>query len=425
MEDPKNFGNKTESNIYNNYYSQTDSNIDINQERSITNKAKEMIKSFKNQYLSNIDKSPQICPTEINQNSQNYKSYQLLPGANKVREELNSYDYFFSSNKGVNPNLTPTKNKYQYEKPIPNVEIMSQENAKLKKQLMDLVIENKNLQNKINNNYPSPLLIKDNFSNMNSINRQNQIYRAESDNNIENNNINAPKTDKRFMEESIESIIKTNMRLGGNNNNEIKRNAEIKKYGNTSNMGFLKSNTNFNTNSFNSNNYNPNNINVNPNENINAYANFSNNYINGKYYSLMNDYNQLLEDYKNTKIKLDNYQGILENQKGLSNKYRILNNNYVDLQNRNKELIITIQKMKNDNSVLQRHIGELNKQKKNLENNLKSKSKNKNINNNDNSRNISELKVLKNKYTELQKYIEDIMREKQEVDKNERKKKIN
>ena len=422
MEDQKNFGNKTESNIYNNYYSQTDSNIDINQERNITNKAKEMIKSFKNQYLSNIEKSPQICPTEINQNSQNYKSYQLLPGANKAREELNSYDYLFSSNKGVNPNLTPTKNKYQYEKPIPNVEIMSRENAKLKNQLMDLVIENKNLKNRINNNFPSPLLIKDNFSGMNSFNMQNQVYRGESDNNMEmNKNRNAPKTDKRFMEESIESVIQTNTRLGGNNNIEIKRNYNIKKYGNNSNMGFAKSNTNFNTSSFNSNNYNPNNININPNENINAYANFSNNYINGKYYDLLNDYNQLLEEYKNNKNKLVNLQGILENQKGLSNKYRILNNNYIDLQNRNKELIITIQKMKNDNSVLQRHIGELNKKTKNLENNLKSKSKNKS--NNNDSHNISELKVLKSKYTELQKYIEDIMREKQEVDKNERKKK--
>ena len=40
MEDPKNYLQQGESNAYNNYYNQTDSNYDTNQEKTITNKAK-------------------------------------------------------------------------------------------------------------------------------------------------------------------------------------------------------------------------------------------------------------------------------------------------------------------------------------------------------------------------------------------------
>ena len=428
MEDPKNFVNQPELNAFNDYYSQTDSNYDPNREKNITNKAKETIKNFKNQYLMTNDNNQRILPTEINQNqnAQNY-SYQILPMSNKVREDMNSYDYFFGGNKNGNRSITPSNNKNEMrnEKVEHNIDLISQENNKLKKQVMDLVLENKNLQNKINNNYPSPILVKDNnFNNFNSINRQEPFFKTESENNMNFNNImNVPLNDKKFLEESIESVIKTNMKLG-QNNNEMKKNLyELKKYGNYK-MG-SKRTPNYKQNNYNMNNYNFNNMNINSNENNYPYSNYNQNINNNneKYFSIINDYNQLMESYKAAKIKNDSLQQELENRKGLANKYRILSNNYLDLQNRNKELIITIQKMKNDNSVLTRHIDNLNKQKKSVENNLyKLKNKNANVNNNENSKNIHELKVLKNKYTELQKYIEDIMKEKQDSDKNERKK---
>ena len=160
MEDQKNFAIKTDPNAYNNIYNQTNINYDLNQEKNITNKAKEMIKTFKNQYLVNNDNSQRPIQTEVNQISQNYPSYQNLPMSNKVREDLNSYDYYFSSSGGMNLNITPIKNKVKNQKVEHNIDLMNQENAKLKKQVMDLVLENKNLQNKINNNYPSPILMQ-------------------------------------------------------------------------------------------------------------------------------------------------------------------------------------------------------------------------------------------------------------------------
>ena len=374
MEDQKNFGLQNEVNTYN-YYNQTDNNYEINQERSITNKAKEMIRTFKNQYLMNNNNNQRVIPTDINQPQQNFQSYQMVPNQNKIKDELNSYDYFFSSSRGMNRNITPTKKIISNEAEENNVDFVSQENAKLKKQLMDLVLENKNLQNKISNNYPSPIQIKDNnLSNINSINRQEQLFK-EPENNMNINNINnmnnnlmgIPLNDKKFLEDSIESIIKTNMILG-QNNNEIKKNInELKKYGNYKSSA-QKSNNNFPQSNYNT-NYN--NFNFNPNENNSPnYNNFTNNLNfntntnNDKYLSLINDYNQLLEEFKSNRNKLENLQLELENKKGLSNKYRVLNNNYQELQNRNKDLVITIQKMKNDNTVLTHHIEDLNKKKK-------------------------------------------------------------
>ena len=95
---------------------------------------------------------------------------------------------------------------------------------------------------------------------------------------------------------------------------------------------------------------------------------------------------------------MENLEYELQNNKGFANKYRILNNNYNDLKNRNKELIIMVQKLKNDNTILSQHIDELTKQKNKAENKLKSKIK-KNIENT-NLNNIKELNALKNKYTE-------------------------
>ena len=420
-------------NSLNNYFSHTDNNnFDKYQEKTITSKAKETIKNFKNQYLlNNNNNSQRIVSTEANQISQKYPGYQMI--SNKVREELNSYDYYFSPDRNLNKKVNITK-KQNVENKEHNIDIMNQENTKLKKQLLDLVLENKNLQNRINNNYPSPILIKNNnFSDFNSVNRQEKISRDELDNNIYNNNNynikTVPSNDQKFLEQSMESIIKTNLKLGQNNNDARKNIFDLKQMENYK-MGYLRTNNNNNINNYsnkNFNNYNnTSNLNINPNEKTYSYPNFNNinqllnnNNNDNRYVSLMNDYNQLSEDYKSNKIQLDNVLHEMENKKGLSNKYRILTNNYNDLQNRNKELILTIQKMKNDNSVLTRHVEDLTRQKKNLENNLSKTKKGKNNNNS----NINELKTLRNKYIELQKYIENIMKEKQEVDKNERKKK--
>ena len=390
MEDPKNFA--IDSNAYNNYYNQTDNNYDLNQDKNVTAKAKEIMKNFRNQYLSNIDSNERILNTDINQMPQNYPGYQMLSAQNKAREDLNSYDFYFGSSRGPNRNITPTRNNNFKDNTEHNIDLMNLENAKLKKHLKELEIENKNLQNRLNNNnnnYPSPIILKDNnnFNNMNSINRQEQMIRVESDNNmninnINNNNINnlqtIPLNDKKFFEESIESIIKTNMRLG-QNNNEIKKNInELKRIGNYK-MGYPRKNNNYNRMNYNPNinyNYNNNYIN-NQNENINPYTysnmnnnlnnnlNINNNMNNNNERILtMNDYNQLLDDYRTNKIKLENLQLEMENKKDIFNKYRMLNSNYSDLQNRNKELVLTVQKMKNDNTVLTRHIEDLNKQKK-------------------------------------------------------------
>ena len=102
MEGPKNYEDIGESNAFNNYLSQTNSNYDTDQQKNITNKAKEMIKSFKNQYFINNDNTQRELTTEVNQIPKNYPSFQKLPIQNKAKEDLNSYDYYFSSSRGGN-----------------------------------------------------------------------------------------------------------------------------------------------------------------------------------------------------------------------------------------------------------------------------------------------------------------------------------
>ena len=411
-----NYGFQTKPNEYNNYYNQTDNNLERSQDKNITNKAKELIRTFKNQYLiNNKDNNQRILTTEINQIPQNYTSNQLFPDSNRPKYDINSYEYNFNNNLGIEQN-TPIKQNYMNN----NIDIMNQENAKLKKQLIDLLLENKNLQNKINNNitsYPSPIL----FNNDNFI-RPERNFRAESETNINiysnNNMLNMPPSDKKFLEESIESIIKTNMKYPQKNErksttSDINRNKKAFIRDNNT----YKTNTNFNPSNLNAKNFNITNYNYQPNsskknKNENIYNKTYNNNINtnlnninsnldnnnDKFLTIMNDYNQLLEDFKSNKMKLDSLQHELEIKKNISNKYKALNNNYIELQNRNKELIITIQKMKSDNTVLTKHIEDLNKLKRNLESNLnKIKNKNRNKSMDDNNNNINELKILRNK----------------------------
>ena len=363
---------QTESNAYSGY-NIPQNNYDRNQSRMITNKARQLIKAFKMQHQIDTDNNQQIFPTEINQN-QNPQN-EISSSQKKAREELESYDYIIRG-EGANNNKSQ-KNNLVNEIPVQNIDIMNQENAKLKKQVMNLILENNNLKKRVNynnsnnniNNYsfPSPMIIKENNNNITQIKRQDQILRADSDNNMNNNNFNQNVNitdnninmkDKIFFEESIESIIKSNMRSAQNNPNMKKNLYELKSKDNNKILYYPR------TPNYNYNNYN-NYINENsvPNYNYNTVNNMKM-INNDKYSNLIFKYNQLLSEYQNTKIKLENMKNEYQNNKGLYNKYRILNNNYNDLQNRNKELVISFQKMKNENVILSQHVEDLNRQKK-------------------------------------------------------------
>ena len=381
----------------------TDTFFKINQERDVTNQAKQLIKTFENKYSGSNNQ--RRATTEINQISQNNPSYQILSVKNKGRDDLNSYDVYSQRDY-----IIPSKKKSSSSSAQQAYNLMLKENQRLKKRVMELIIENQNLRNILNsNNFPSPI---------NSFNRQSQMFGPDSENNINiynnNNLMNIPFNDKRFFEESIESAIKANMKLPHNNINKINNNLiDLKKEYNTntnnSKMGYLRKNKKYNNNKIN-----------NKENNIDYSASNLNNNAN-------DEYSQLINEYKNKKMKLE--QQDLINEKDISNKYHTLKNNYNELQNKNIDLMITIQKMRNDNEVLTRQLEELSRQKKNLDIN-KYKIKNKvksdnNINNEGGSNNLNELKALKSKYSELEKYVEDIMKEKREVNKEDKMRKSN
>ena len=79
---------QTEINNYPNYIS-AGNNYDINQNKIITNRAKELIKNFKKQHqidiYNNNDENQKILPTDINR---------ITFSQQKAREELKSYDYY-------------------------------------------------------------------------------------------------------------------------------------------------------------------------------------------------------------------------------------------------------------------------------------------------------------------------------------------
>jgi hypothetical protein len=220
MKGMNNYEFQANSNDYN-YYNKTDTNLERSQEKDITNKAKELIRTFKNQYLMNNDNNSQrIITTEINQNPQNYTSNQMFGDSKRPIHDINSNDYNLNNNLGFERN-SPSKNNDMNDN---NIDLMNQENAKLKRQLFDLLIENKNLQNKINKNIssiPSPILYQ-NDPNINLINRPERNFQAESESHINiynnNNRVNMPLSDQKFLEESIESIIKNNMKYPQKNN---------------------------------------------------------------------------------------------------------------------------------------------------------------------------------------------------------------
>ena len=367
-----------ESNNRKNYYPRSDNNFNMNKEQNVMNKAKESIKTFKNQFLGLNENNMRNITTEaniINQNNQ--VPYYPLSEMNKEREELKDYDLYFGSGMNKNKN-SPIKDKNQEEQNLNinnDYDFINQENIELRKKIMELTSQNNNLKNKINNENI------DYLSNFNSIdNKPEYIVKAERDNNINdfninnnnNNNINinnnnnnkysvntVPFKDQKFMEESIESLLKTNFKKGTNkyqNNQRSSLERKINSVDNKNLQKFKKNNIYELNFDYNDDKYNNNirKINVNNDDNNNE----------DQYLNTVNNYNQLLENYNKYKKKVENLQKELEARKINLNKLQILNNNYLDLQKRNKELTITIQKMKTDNIILTQHIEELNKQKK-------------------------------------------------------------
>ena len=338
---------RNQPNDIKNYYNNSDNLFYLNKGKNVMNKAKESIKSFRSQFLiNNENNNKRIAASEenlINPNNQ-FLPYYPLSEMNKAREELNDYDLYFGSTANINKN-----NEYDN---------INQENNELRKKIMDLVSENKNLQNKINgnNNNNNDNLI-DYLNNLNTI--ENKPERDNITNNENNNNNN--NLFKDFMEESIESIIKTNIKRGSSKFKNIPSLSSLdRKINSVDNKKKFKQNRLYELNY----DYNDNKINNNIHK---IMINNTDNNINNdeQYANIVHNYNLLLENYNNNKKKLQILQKELENKKMDLNKYQTLNNNYMDLQKRNKELAITVQKMKNDNIILTQHIEELSKQKKN------------------------------------------------------------
>jgi hypothetical protein len=248
MKDQENNIQQTNLNNYKNYYNQADNINSVNE-------AKKMIKSFRNQFLNNNEKSQKVISTEENLQSNKIpiSSYGISINS-KGREELNDYDLYFGSGRNQNIN-SPIRNQMienQTDNYNPDLELIDQENKKLRRQIMDLVNENQTLQNKINNNNIdySPILFSDNnINNFQSIEKPEKIMILEKNNNnlnkmnnikimnknnlnnniIENNPANVPLVDQKFMEESITSAIKTNMNLDSGKKEKSKKNSQKKK----------------------------------------------------------------------------------------------------------------------------------------------------------------------------------------------------
>ena len=134
MKSQNNYIMQADTNVFNNYYNNTDNNYELNQEKNITNNAKELVKNFRNQYLTNNNNNQRIYTTEINQDSQNYISNPILYESNKTQENINTNNYYLNQGiggiggMGPNNSMTPVKNNF-----INDVDSVGQENAKLKK----------------------------------------------------------------------------------------------------------------------------------------------------------------------------------------------------------------------------------------------------------------------------------------------------
>ena len=250
----------------NNFQYNRQNNYDLERNRNITNRARQLIQNFKKQHNINIPSNnydnQRILNTDIN--NINMDMNQLSTSQKKAKEELKTYDYIIrGEGKEVKPSTQ--NNNLVNEIPVQNMDMVNQENAKLKKQYMNLILENNNLKTKVNFNN----------SNISKNNLENNI----NVNNISNNNM--PMNDKIFLEESMESMIKSNMR--SNPKNDFQKNNKLFYNQRTPNNNIVSSN-------------HP------------SYNNINNIYNNEQYSNIINDYNQLLREYRNIKFRLDETQ---------------------------------------------------------------------------------------------------------------------
>ena len=340
IKEKENFSNKN-INISNEKYN-FEINNDINIDQEVINQDKGPINSFHNQYSLEQNNDKNIEEININTNIIN-----------------NGYD----SNSCMKFNQPNKFNNNNYDK-------VNLENQNLKKQLIELMSENQNLQTQINNHdYEySPFYTDDNSNkynyinnkqmynmNLNSYDKFEQEMKLENDNDINFNNIMTPSyKNQKYVDDSIESIIKTNMNLSPKNKSKnIYKKNFIRNPNNNIHTRISKPQYNIIT-------YEP----IIPQnfKNIKIKTNKKNDIA--EYFTNIDEYNELLEDYHKTKIKLESLKKEIEVKKSNSSKYKKLESNYKDLQKRNKDLVITIQKMKSDNLILTQYIDDLIKKKK-------------------------------------------------------------
>lgn len=202
---------------------QNDNDIEINNDINIIQNQKEINQANNTDNLFNNQSQPDKNDEEININT------------NIINNEYNP-------NSGININ---EKNKLNF-----NYDIVSLENQNLKKQIIELMSENQNLQKQINNQDSeytpySPYHTEDNIR-ISYMNNNNQIInpnlysndrfeqgmKMENDNDINFNNIMNPSyKNQKYVDDSIESIIKTNMNLSPKNKTKkIYKKTSSKKY---------------------------------------------------------------------------------------------------------------------------------------------------------------------------------------------------
>ena len=137
----------------NNFQYNIQNNYDLERNRNITNRARQLIQNFKKQHNINIPNNnydnQRILNTDIN--NVNMDMNQLSTSQKKAKEELKTYDYIIrGEGKEVKPSTQ--NNNLVNEIPVQNMDMVNQENTKLKKQYMNLILENNNLKTKVNFN---------------------------------------------------------------------------------------------------------------------------------------------------------------------------------------------------------------------------------------------------------------------------------
>ena len=104
---------------------------------------------------------------------------------------------------------------------------ISQENLSLRKQIMALSSQNRNLLKRLNNDYHTFLNTDSNdHKTMHNIKKkplyQTNLVQDYMTNDNSDNNKSIPKKDKKFLDESIDTVIKTHMKTNNSNENNEK-----------------------------------------------------------------------------------------------------------------------------------------------------------------------------------------------------------